>query len=182
MAQVLSMKEYDQMARPRIQEIPGFYGEAIIDGVVIKELDLFSDERGFLMEVMRFDDASMNAGEIKQAIASYSYPGMVKGWHLHSVQEDHLVCVTGMVKLVLYDYREESPTYGVLNEIFMGERQQRAVFIPPGIFHGTKNIGQEVSVVIGMPSVYYDPDNVDERRLNPTDNDIIPYDWGCKLE
>lgn len=182
MAQVLNMKEYDQMERPRIQKLAGFYGEPLIEGVVIKELDLFSDERGFLMEVMRFDDESMNAGEIKQAIASYSYPGMVKGWHLHSVQEDHLVCVAGMVKLVLYDYRKESSTFGVLNEIFMGEHHQRAVFIPPGIFHGTKNIGQNISVVIGMPSVCYDADNVDERRLSPTDNNIIPYDWGCKLE
>ncbi len=182
MAQVLSMREYDDMDRPRIQQIPGFYGDSLIQGVVIKELELFSDERGFLMEVMRFDDLSMNAKEIKQVIASYSYPGMVKGWHLHAIQEDHLICVTGMTKLVLYDYREESATYGVINEIFMGERHQRAVFIPPGIYHGTKNIGQEISLVLGMPSVYYDPENVDERRLSPTDNDIIPYDWSHKLE
>ncbi|WP_300671883.1 dTDP-4-dehydrorhamnose 3,5-epimerase family protein [Desulfoluna sp.] len=182
MAQILSMNEYDKMDKPRIQSLPGFYGEALIEGVVIKELDLFSDERGFLMEVMRFDDEPMNGRDIKQVIASYSYPGMVKGWHLHSIQEDHLVCVTGMVKLVLYDYREESSTYGVINEIFMGEHHQRAVFIPPGIFHGTKNIGQELCVIIGMPSVYYDPDNVDERRLSPTDNAVIPYDWDCKLE
>ena len=182
MAQVLSMNEYDEMDRPRIQTIPGFYGEALIEGVVIKDLEVFSDERGFLMEVMRFDDLGMNAKEIKQTIASYSYPGMVKGWHLHSVQEDHLVCIAGTVKLVLYDHRESSPTHGFTNEIFMGERHQRAVFIPPGIYHGTKNIGQGVSVVIGMPSVYYDPDNVDERRLSPTNNGIIDYDWGCKLE
>ncbi|SCY34211.1 dTDP-4-dehydrorhamnose 3,5-epimerase family protein [Desulfoluna spongiiphila] len=182
MAQVLSMNEYDEMDRPRIQTLPGFYGDSLIEGVLIKSLDVFSDERGYLMEIMRFNDEPMNAGEIKQAIASYSHPGMVKGWHLHSVQEDHLVCVTGMIKLVLYDYREDSPTYGVLNEIFMGERNPRAVFIPPGIFHGTKNIGSGISLVIGMPSVYYDPDNVDERRLSPTDNDIIPYDWECRLE
>jgi len=182
MAQILGMNEYDKMARPRIQNLPGFHGESLIEGVVIKEIDLFSDERGFLMEFMRFDNESMRASNIKQAIASYSYPGMVKGWHLHSIQEDHLVCVTGMIKLVLYDYREESPTYGVINEIFMGDRRQRAVFIPPGIFHGTKNVGTDISVVIGMPSVYYDPDNVDERRLDPIDNDVIPYNWHCKME
>ncbi len=176
------MQDYDLMDRPRLQSIPGIYGEKMIEGVTVKDLTLFSDERGFLFEVMRMDDHEMRASEIKQIIASYSYPGMIKGWHLHSKQEDHLVCVTGMVKVVLFDYRENSPTYMVLNEIFMGERYPRAVYIPPGIFHGTKNIGQEISVVIGMPSLFYDPNDVDERRVNPIDNDLIPYDWNCRME
>lgn len=107
---------------------------------------------------------------------------MIKGWNLHSKQEDRLICVVGMVKLALYDYREDSPTYQVLNEIFMGEKCPRVVYIPPGIFHGTKNIGNKISVVIGMPSLLYDPENVDERRVNPLDNDIIPYNWNCRME
>ncbi|KZX14072.1 hypothetical protein MBORA_01500 [Methanobrevibacter oralis] len=38
-----------------------------------------------------------------------------------------------------------------------------------------------VSIVIGMPSLFYDINDVDERRVNPIDNDIIPYDWDCKM-
>ncbi|QTA89713.1 dTDP-4-dehydrorhamnose 3,5-epimerase family protein [Desulfonema magnum] len=182
MGSVLSMEDFDRMERPRIQGRPSFYGETLIKDVVIKELSLFADERGFLVEIMRSDDDEMKPLNIKQAIASYSYPGMIKGWHLHSEQEDYLVCVTGMVKLVLYDYREDSETYKVINEIFMGEKHPRAVYIPPGIFHGIKNIGHEMSVVIGMPSLFYDPENVDERRVNPLDKDIVPYDWDCKME
>ncbi len=182
MPKVLDMEEYNAMERPRIQKIPSFYGDRPIDGVVIRDLPLFADERGSLFEVMRLNDEEMNAGAIKQIIASYSYPGMIKGWHLHSTQEDHLVCVTGMIKLVLYDYRRESPTYKTINEIFMGERHPRAVYIPPGLFHGTKNIGREIAVVIGMPSLLYDPKEVDERRVNPLNNDLIPYDWECRME
>lgn len=178
----MKMMDFDKMDRPRIQKTPSFYGEELIQGVVIKDLTLFSDERGRLLEVMRLDDEEMKSSSIKQMIASYSYPGMIKGWHLHSKQEDHLVCITGAVKLVLYDFRDDSDTYKVTNEIFMGEENPRAVYIPPGIFHGTKNIGQDVSVVIGMPSLFYDPEDVDERRVNPLDNDIIPYDWGCRME
>lgn len=176
------MKEYNKMKRPRVQVMPGFYGERLIDGVVIRNLTLFSDERGFLLELMRLNDKELKAPDIKQIIASYSYPGMIKGWHLHFRQEDRLVGITGMVKLVLYDYRRESPTYQTINEIFMGDKCPRAVYIPPGIFHGTKNIGAGMSVVIGMPSLFYDPDDVDEVRVNPMDNDIIPYDWNCKME
>ena len=182
MSNALGMKDFDKLERPRVQAIPGFYGEKLIKDVVVRDLTLFSDERGFLFEVMRINDEEMRALNIKQIIASYSYPGMIKEWHLHSQQEDHLVCVTGMVKVVLYDYREDSETYKLLNEIFMGERYPRAVYIPPGVFHGTKNIGQNISVVIGMPSLLYDPENVDERRINPLNNNVIPYDWECKME
>ena len=176
------MSIYENLEKPRIQSIPGVYGEYLIEGVVIKDLTVFSDERGFLLEVMRLDDEEVKASHIKQIIASYSYPGMIKGWHLHRIQEDHLVCVTGSVKLALYDYREKSSTFKVMNEIFMGERHPRTVFIPPGVFHGTKNVGQEISVVIGMPSLFYNPDEVDERRVNPLNNDLIPYDWECRME
>lgn len=182
MQQALNLVKYNSLDCPRIQHVPGFYGERLIDGVVIQDLTLYNDERGYLQEVIRLNDEKVNAPDIKQIIASYSYPGMVKGWHLHSVQEDHLVCVTGMVKCVLYDYREKSATFNTINEIFMGEKFPRLVYIPPGIFHGTKNIGQEISVVIGMPSVLYDPENVDERRVNPIDNDLIPYNWNCRME
>ncbi|SFM60607.1 dTDP-4-dehydrorhamnose 3,5-epimerase family protein [Thermodesulforhabdus norvegica] len=170
------------IGRPRVQKIPGFYGERLIDGVVLKDITLYADERGFLLEVIRMNDNEMKASNIRQIIASYSYPGVIKGWHLHTKQEDRLVCVKGMVKLVLYDYRHNSPTYRQVNEIFMGERYPRAVFIPPGVFHGVKNIGQEIAVVIGMPSLLYDPDNVDEVRVHPLDNDIIPYNWECRME
>lgn len=177
-----SMEDFNKLEKPRVQNIPGFYGDELIEGVVIKDRDLFSDERGFLTELIRLDEDELKAQNIKQMIASYSYPGMIKGWHLHSKQEDHLICVTGMVKVALYDYRKDSPTYKVLNEIFMGEKYPRIVYIPPGIFHGTKNVGNEISVVIGMPSLFYDPKDVDERRVNPINNDIIPYDWDCKME
>lgn len=177
-----SINDFEKLEGPRVQKIPGFYGKKLIEGVVIKKLPMFSDERGFLCEFIRLNDEELNASNIKQMIASYSYPGMIKGWHLHSKQEDHLFCVKGMVKIVLYDFRKESQTYGLINEIFMGDKSPSIVYIPPGIFHGTKNIGTNLSIVIGMPSLFYDIDDVDERRVNPIDNDIIPYDWDCKME
>ena len=54
---------------------------------------------------------------------------------------------------------------GLINEIFMGDKSPSIVYIPPGIFHGTKNIGVDISVVIGMPSLLYDINDVDERRI-----------------
>ena len=42
-------------------------------------------------------------------------------------------CIVGMIKLVLFDGRENSPTKGELMEICIGEHDYKLVQIPPGI-------------------------------------------------
>lgn len=65
------IKDFEDLKKPRVQNIPGFYGEKLIDGVVINDLKMFSDERGFLMELIRLDDEELKAENIRQIIASY---------------------------------------------------------------------------------------------------------------
>lgn len=55
-----------ELEKPRVQNIPGFYGEKLIDGVVINDLKMFSDERGFLMELLRLDDKKLKGENIRQ--------------------------------------------------------------------------------------------------------------------
>lgn len=38
-----NINDFERLERPRVQEIPGFYGKKLIDGV-IKKLPMFSDE------------------------------------------------------------------------------------------------------------------------------------------
>ena len=59
------MKIFEEMDKPRVQKMPGFNGERPIEGVVIKDLVTFSDERGFLIELMRLDDHGMKSGGYK---------------------------------------------------------------------------------------------------------------------
>lgn len=51
--QVKSVEDFNKLEKPRVQKIPGFYGEKPIECVVIKDMKLFSDERGFLTELIR---------------------------------------------------------------------------------------------------------------------------------
>ncbi|MGM0465999.1 MAG: dTDP-4-dehydrorhamnose 3,5-epimerase family protein, partial [Acidobacteriota bacterium] len=81
----------------------------MIDGVKIKKLRVIPDERGRLMEILRNDDDLFE--KFGQVYMSTTYPGVVKAWHLHHHQTDNVCCVHGMIKLALYDAREDSPTY-----------------------------------------------------------------------
>jgi dTDP-4-dehydrorhamnose 3,5-epimerase len=150
----------------------------VIEGVEIKQLTKHADERGALMELLRCDDAIFR--KFGQAYVSLNYPGVVRGWHYHKKQDDHIAVVKGMAKLALYDAREGSPSQGEVDEFFLGEQNNILVKIPMGVMHGYKTVGVEPSLLINFPTEPYDPQQPDEYRL-PWDTDQIPYDWAIKM-
>jgi len=145
----------------------------MIEGAVVKSLKLIPDERGWLMEILRSDWKEYDS--FGQVYATVAYPGVVKAWHAHEKQTDHLACVKGMIKLALYDDREGSKTKGELAEFFIGEKNPALVKIPPGVWHGFKAI-EETALVVNVPTELYNYREPDEKRL-PPDTDKIPYDW-----
>jgi len=147
----------------------------LIEGVQLKELKVIPDERGRLMEILRSDDELFD--RFGQVYMTTAYPGVVKAWHYHKIQDDRFAVVKGMMKLVLFDDREESPTRGEVNEFFLGEYNPLLVRIPRGVYHGFKGIGEEEAIVINIPTEPYNREKPDEYRLDPHENDI-PYDWG----
>lgn len=149
----------------------------MIHGVKTKKLRLIPDERGRLMEILRSDDEIFQ--KFGQVYMTTAYPGVVKGWHYHKVQTDHFVCLSGMMKLVLYDNRDDSPTKGELQEFFIGDHNHTLVTIPPGVLHGFKAISEREAIVINVPTEVYNYDKPDEYRMDPNDPSI-PYDWSRK--
>lgn len=149
----------------------------LIEGVTIKELRVIADERGRLMEMLRADDELFL--QFGQVYMTTAYPGVVKAWHYHEKQTDHFVVVRGMMKVVLYDGREESSTYGEINEFFMGDYHSILLQIPCRVYHGFKCISEQEALVINIPTEIYDYADPDEYRVDPHQNEI-PYDWSRK--
>lgn len=149
----------------------------MIDGVKIKKLGVNPDERGRLMEIFRSDeDEFIKFGQVYMTTA---YPGVTKAWHYHKKQRDYMAVVKGMMKIVLYDDRADSPTMGEVNEFFVGIYNPVRVSIPPMVYHGFKCISDEEAIVINTPTECYNYAEPDEYRLDPHENDI-PYDWDRK--
>lgn len=147
----------------------------MIDGVIIKPLKKICDERGMVMHMLRRDDPDFEGfGEIYFSII---YPGVVKGWHLHQEMTLNYAVVFGMIKLVLYDERQDSPTEGELQEICVGEDNYVLVKIPPRVWNGFKGLGVKPAIVANCATIPHDPDEIS--RLDPFDN-RIPYDWSLK--
>ncbi|NQE53615.1 hypothetical protein C5S29_08475 [ANME-1 cluster archaeon GoMg3.2] len=92
----------------------------MIKGVKTKDLRVVPDERGWLMEVLRADDEIFE--KFGQVYLTTAYPGVVKAWHYHKKQTDNFTCIRGIMKVALYDAREDSLTYRAINEFFVGEK------------------------------------------------------------
>ncbi len=151
--------------------------EKLIEGVHIRNLKVIPDERGYLMEILRSDWPEFE--RFGQVYITSCYPGIIKGWHYHKKQTDNFVCIKGMAKVVLYDARTGSPTFGLINEFFIGERNPVLIKIPPLVYHGFKAIGGNEAIILNVPTELYNYSDPDEYRV-PFDDPSIPYNWEVK--
>ena|ERR1700754_161772 len=144
----------------------------MIDGVQIIPLRQIPDERGKIMHMMRNDAPHFQQfGEIYFSVV---HPGVIKGWHIHTKMTLNYTVVYGKIKLVLYDDREDSPTRGKLQEIFLGEGNYSLVVIPPMVWNGFKGIGITDAIVANCSDIPHDPHEI--QRMDPFDQ-TIPYTW-----
>ncbi len=151
--------------------------QELIQDVKTKKLKLVPDERGFLMELLRKDWPEF--GGFAQSYVTSCYPEIIKAWHYHKKQWDHFICLYGMAKVVLYDAREDSDTYKLINEFHIGSMNPLLVKIPPLVYHGFTSEGGVPATIINFPTELYNYEEPDEYRF-PYNTPIIPYDWSLK--
>jgi dTDP-4-dehydrorhamnose 3,5-epimerase len=146
-----------------------------IDGLLRIPLQRIPDERGTIMHMLRSGDPHfLQFGEIYFTTV---YEGVVKGWHKHREMTLNYACVFGRIKLVVYDDRPESPTGGVVEEIFLGPDDHSLVVIPPELWTGFKGMTRPFAIVANCCTHAHDPART--TRLDPFDN-AIPYDWAVR--
>ena len=147
----------------------------MITGVAVHPLRRIPDERGMVMHMLRADAPHFERfGEI---YFSTIYPNVVKGWHLHRLMTLNYAVVSGMIKLVLYDDREDSPTRSELMELFVGEQNYVLVTVPPLVWNGFKGVGTAPAIVANCATVPHDPTEIE--RLDPS-SPRIPYAWDLR--
>ncbi len=147
----------------------------MIDGVVVKELKRFCDERGYFLEVLRDDDEMLEV--FGQTSFTMSYPGVIKAFHWHRRQDDLWFVAAGTAQIVLHDIREDSGTRGQTQVIYAGEDVPVLVLIPRGVAHGYRVLGSKPLALFYHTNRSYDPADPDEERI-PYDDPGIGFDWG----
>lgn len=144
-----------------------------IQGVRLRRSPTHADERGTITEVydLRW---GFTADPLVYVYQVTIRPGQVRGWVVHLEQNDLLFAYAGVLKVVLYDARTDSETFGRLNVFHVGGHDRALLSIPAGVYHGVRNVGDNEGAFINLPSQPYEHDDPDKHRL-PLDNEIIPH-------
>ncbi len=126
-----------------------------IEGITIRELQRYDDDRGWLSELFRHDELEK---EFYPAMvyASVTRPGVARGPHEHVDQAD-LFCFFGpsTFRISLWDNRSSSPTFRARMSFEAGEHRPMMVIVPKGVVHEYKNVGSSDGLVINCPNRLY---------------------------
>lgn len=125
----------------------------MINGVIIKKLNKYNDERGWLAEFWRDDEVNYKP---VMAYVSSTKPGIIRGPHEHKAQADCFVFVgPGNFELHLWDNREGSETKGEYMEVEAGADNPIMAIVPPGVVHGYKCVSDVDGLCINLPDKLY---------------------------
>lgn len=142
----------------------------MIEGVIYKSLKKIPDDRGVVWHMMKLsDEAYERFGEI---YFTSIYQGVIKAWHRHKKMDLNYACITGAVKVVLYDGRVKSPTRGQIDEYWLGEDNYCLLHIPHGVTNGMIGLSGQLAVVANLATLEHDPTEMERISL-----DEIAYDW-----
>jgi dTDP-4-dehydrorhamnose 3,5-epimerase len=144
----------------------------MIEGVECKPLQVHLDDRGSFMEILREDDPFFT--RFGQSSYTITYPGVVKAWHYHAIQDDLWFVVSGMAQVGLHDLREGSPTRGRTEVFYLGDQNRALLLIPRGVAHGYRVLGSEPMGLVYYTTHVYNPR--DELR-RPWNDPEIGLSW-----
>lgn len=151
-----------------------------IEGVVIRSLKFFHDKRGWLVEIFRHDELAEERLPVMMYVSS-TLPGVARGPHEHVDQTDGFAFIgPSDFRLYLWDTRADSPTRGRRTVVTVGASNPAAAWIPPGVVHAYRNVGDVPGLVFNAPNRLYAGWNkkepVDEIRHEDAEPGKFPMD------
>ncbi|HME54888.1 MAG TPA: dTDP-4-dehydrorhamnose 3,5-epimerase family protein [Candidatus Lokiarchaeia archaeon] len=170
---------------PEFTESPAKLSKEPLSNVTVLKIVPREDDRGLLLKdiqsinLPKGDDGNPMFGE---HYSVFNPQPMIRGFHAHRELWDYFCIVLGKAKFVLIDARktingEENPTYGLLNEYFLSDRNPGVLVVPPGIYHGWKSLVPN-TLLSSTGTHLYDPQKPDEVRVLYTS---FGYSWEVKI-
>tara|TARA_B100000965_G_scaffold147328_2_gene122790 strand:+ start:822 stop:1268 length:447 start_codon:yes stop_codon:yes gene_type:complete len=144
--------------------------EIAFNGLSVTPLKIIADDRGAVMHMLRAGASQFAGfGEIYFSVVN---PGAVKAWKRHREMTLNLCCVTGAVRLIVFDPKAEA-----VREIALGPARAETynlVTVAPGLWTGFIGTSDIPAVLANCASIPHDPAEADSL---PFDTDEIPYNW-----
>ncbi len=156
--------------------------ETALEGVLILEPRVFSDERGSFCETFNEETFRKHTGTdfvFVQDNQSISKKHVLRGLHFQNppnAQGKLVRVVRGAVLDVAVDIRKSSKTYGQHVIVELSESNNRQFWVPPGFAHGFLTL-EENTIFSYKCTNLYAPDSEGSLLWNDPD---LKIDWGIQ--
>lgn len=154
-----------------------------IQGVVIFEPRIFTDDRGYFFETYNekvFKDAGIDVDFVQDNQSKSSY-GVIRGLHFQKgehAQAKLVRVLQGAVLDVAVDLREGSETFGKHVAVELSDVNNLQLFIPRGFAHGFSVLSKTAVFAYKCDNLYC---KESEGGINCADPDL-EIDWQIPLE
>ena len=135
------------------------FRELAIPEVILVTPEIFTDERGFFMEIYKktvFEKAGIKENFTQDNYSS-SQKNVLRGLHYQIPprgQAKLIRCVSGEIFDVAVDIRRGSPYFGSWVGEYLNEDNKRMVYIPKGFAHGYLVLSEEAKIVYKVSEEY----------------------------
>ena len=152
------------------------------DGVVIREPDVFGDNRGFFMESWnkkKMEEVGLYYDFIQDNHSKSTVKGTLRGIHFQKgdkAQAKLVRCVKGAVLDVAVDLRKNSPTFKQWVGVELSAENKKQLLIPRGFGHGFVTLTDDVEFLYKADN-YYAPEAEGGIRWNDPDIGVV---WGVE--
>ena len=153
-----------------------------LDGVVIIEPDVFSDNRGFFMESWnkkKMAEVGLDYDFVQDNHSKSTVKGTLRGIHFQKedkAQAKLVRCVKGAVLDVAVDLRRSSSTFKQWVGVKLSEENKKLLLIPRGCGHGFVTLTDDVEFLYKADN-YYAPEADAGIRWNDPE---ICVEWGVE--
>ena len=155
--------------------------ESKIKGILVIEIDVFHDDRGYFAETFslkKYKDHGLSPDYVQDNI-SVSKKGTLRGLHYQvppKAQAKLCHVIKGSVLDVAVDLRFGSPTFGQHLAVELSEKNHTQIYIPAGFAHGFAVLSDEAIFQYKCSEFY---SKAHERAIRFDDPDLN-INWGIE--
>lgn len=152
-----------------------------IEGLVVIEPKLFTDDRGYFYETYNKNIFIENGLDLDflQDNESLSSKGVLRGLHFQNPPygQGKLIRVgSGSILDIAVDIRKESSTYGKYEAVVLSDKNKLMFWVPPGFAHGFLSLEENTKLLYKCTNVY----NKEAESGIIWDDQELNIDWNYK--
>ena len=144
-----------------------------IKDVIQTPIRIIENTSGNILHAMKNTEKSyVGFGEVYFSMVNFC---AVKGWKKHSEMTLNLVVPVGKILFALFDPREDSETYGHIQEVELSIENYKRLTVPPNIWVAFKGLSMEANMLLNISNIPHDP--LESSTLPLENNNLIPYSF-----